>query len=390
MVLGFFLTALLVLLCLPRSLCSSPDESPFDLYYHGGKIMTKPVTVSLLWVGTGWKESGREAIRNALTSLTSSRYQNVIKDSHEVPTLGNWWEIIRQYRDGDNVPVTDRVDLGAECFYTGPELNMTRDQVFNIAKSAFNRNSSEGSGGKILNCTKPFEMNEYGIYHVVFSYTAMFFDSAEQMKFLDYCSGKFAVEVSGGIVVNMVWEREPQNSADICSMLLDGKSYLGPPNGNEKIDSLVGYVLGNTAEEVTNGDGRGWSRNDGSGMTVSNSCASLMWREMDGPPLFRDTKRNVSFNAVGLNGYRYMVPYVWDQKISNCALKLSGIVNFKASNETETKSENSFACYKINLELLNYKSVFILLLLFTLFITPLVNWKTKLLTVIPSHRRLRL
>ncbi|KAH7542207.1 hypothetical protein FEM48_Zijuj02G0048800 [Ziziphus jujuba var. spinosa] len=327
MVHGFFLTALLVLLFLPQSLCLSPDESSINLYYHGGKIMTKPVTVYLLWVGTGWKESGREAIRNALTSLTSSRYHNV-KDSG-VPTLGNWWEIIRQYRDGDNVPVTDRVDLGAECFYTGTELNMTQDQVFDIAKSAFNWNSSEGSGGKFLSCTRPFEMNKYGIYHVVFSYTAMFFDSPEQWKFMD-CSGKFAIEASAGMMVNVVWQREPQNAADICSMLFNGKSYLGPPNGNEKIDSLVGYVLGNTAVEVTNGDGRGWSRNDGTGMTVSNSCASLMWREMDGPPLFKDTTRNVSFNVVGLNGYRYMVPYVWDQKISNCALKYSETCGAKA------------------------------------------------------------
>ncbi|KAF3454302.1 hypothetical protein FNV43_RR04749 [Rhamnella rubrinervis] len=298
------------------------SESSFSLYYHGGKIMTKPVTVSLLWVGTGWKGPGREAIQSALTSLTSSRY-HLDKDS-EVPTLGNWWEIVRQYGDGDNVPVTDRVDLGPECFYNGPELNMTRDQVIGIVQSAFNKTSREVFKSlNYLNCTRPFKVNENGIYHVVFSYHVKFFEGMEEKEFMDTCSGKFTAEVSAGVMVNMLWERAPQDADDICSELLRGKSSLGPPNGDEKIDSLVGYVLGNTAEEVINGDGRGWFSDDGSRMTVTNSCASLIWRGMDGPPLFRDIKRNVSFNAVGLNGYRYTVPYVWDQKIMNCALKPS-------------------------------------------------------------------
>lgn len=338
MVLGFLLTALL-LHFLPQSHCLSPGESSFGLYYHGGKIMTKPITVSLIWVGTGWKESGRVAIRNALTSLTSSRY---VEDS-EVPTLGNWWEIIRQYRDGDNVPVTDRVDLGPECFYSGPEPNMTRDQVIGIVQSAFNRTSREVlKSVNYLNCTRPFKPNENGIYHVVFSYHVKFFEGKEEKKFRDTCSGKFTAEVSAGVMVNMLWERAPQDADDICSVLLRGKSSLGPPNGDEKIDSLVGYVLGNTAEEVTNGDGRGWFSNDGSRMTVTNSCASLIWREMDGPPLFRDTKMNVSFNAVGLNGYRYTVPYVWDQTIMNCALKPSGIV--KHATMLGKQRENRFTC----------------------------------------------
>lgn len=92
MILGFFLTPVLLYL-LPQSHCLSLDESSYGLDYHGGKIMTKPVTVSILWIGTGWKESGRGAILNALTSLTSSRYHLV--EGSEVPTLGNWWEIIR-------------------------------------------------------------------------------------------------------------------------------------------------------------------------------------------------------------------------------------------------------------------------------------------------------
>lgn len=129
--------------------------------------------------------------------------------------------------------------------------------------------------------------------------------------------------------MNMLWLRAPQIDDDLCSALFYGKSFLGPPNGDEKIDSLVGYVLANTAEEVTNGDGRGWFSNDGSKLTVSNSCASPMWKAMDGPPFFRDTKRNVSFNAVGLNGYRYTIPYIWDQSIRNCALKPSGIVSWQ-------------------------------------------------------------
>lgn len=59
-----------------------------------------------------------------------------------VPTLGNWWEIIRQYRDNSNKPVTDTVDVGAECFYTGPHLNMTRDQVAEIGSQFLTKHIS--------------------------------------------------------------------------------------------------------------------------------------------------------------------------------------------------------------------------------------------------------
>lgn len=298
--------------------------------------MTKPVTVSLLWFGSGWEESDREIIRNAITSLTSSRY-NLVEDS-DIPTLGNWWEITRHYGDSNSVSVTNTVNLGAECFYTGPEINVTRDQVLNISQSVFNKSSTEGFGEN-LNCTQVFEANEYGIYQVLFSYTVMFLYSKEQWELLGMCNGKFEAKVSEGVTVNVTWARAPQNSDDQCSLFFRGDSYLGPPNGDERIDSAVAYALANVAEEVTNGDGRGWFSNDGSESTISSSCDSVIWREKEsGPPLFRDTEMNLSFNAVGLNGYRYMVHYLWDQKIRNCALKRSGTLLISSGEKYKKKS----------------------------------------------------
>lgn len=109
-------------------------------------------------------------------------------------------------------------------------------------------------------------------------------------------------------------------------MLFHGKPYLGPPNGDEKVDSLVGNMLANNANEVTNGDGKEWTSNDGSGMTVDGSCAFMFIEEEEDPPLFLNAENTLSFDAVGINGYRYLVPYIWDQKIRNCALKPSGIL----------------------------------------------------------------
>ena len=87
----------------------------------------------------------------------------------------------------------------------------------------------------------------------------------------------------------------------------------------------MNHMLANIAQEATNKDGRGWLGNYDSGLTVTSYCAYLIQREKAGAPLFMDTKRNMSFNAVGLKGYRYMLPYIWDQNIRNCALKASGI-----------------------------------------------------------------
>ena len=105
---SFLVKVILLVKLMSLSLCiSSTNESSSDLYYHGGKIMTEPVAVSLLWFGSGWRESGREAIRNAIASLTSSSYGLV--GNSDVPTLGNWWEITTQYKNSYNVDLCDNL-----------------------------------------------------------------------------------------------------------------------------------------------------------------------------------------------------------------------------------------------------------------------------------------
>lgn len=94
--------------------------------------MTEPVAVSLIWFGTGWQEPGKKAIRNAMTSLTPSWYNS--KHS-EVLNLGDWWDVVRQYGESSNAQVSVKVDVGAECSFTGPELNMTLDHVVQISQS---------------------------------------------------------------------------------------------------------------------------------------------------------------------------------------------------------------------------------------------------------------
>lgn len=284
--------------------------------------MTEPVRVSLLWFGTGWKASSREAIRNAIASLSPSKYKNVT-DS-DVPNLGDWWDVIRQYRDHSNTPVTEKVDVGSECFYTGPHLNMTLDQVVEVGELVFNKT---GVIGRNLSCDggSMFERDENGVYLILFSHTVMFLDGQKQRELMDLCSGKFEVELFGGSRVNLSWVREPQNDDDQCSQFVHGSSFVASPNGDVKVDSLVGYVVGKIADEVTDKDGNGWSSNDGSGLSVGSYCSYQFLKMSSGPPLFTDEDRRISFNAVGLNGYRYIVPYVWDQKISNCVLKPSGI-----------------------------------------------------------------
>lgn len=303
------------------SLVSSETPS-LGLTYSGGKIITEPVTISLLWFGAGWRESDKETVRNAINSLTSTRYDSDL--SYDVPTLGNWWDVIRQYRDSSNSPVTDKVNLGSECSYTGPHVNMTLNQVLEIGRSAFNR-TSIGGFGKNLTCSEFFLVDDNSIYPVVFSDTVTFFDDGtEQRELIDMCSGSFPLEVLDDQVVSMVWARAPMEAGDLCSVLLHGNLYRAPPNGNEKVDGLVGNLLGKIAEEVTNRDGRGWTSSDGNRLTVVSLCTLQFERRSTGPPLYIDINGNLSFNVIGLNSRKYIVPYTWDQNIKNCALNLSG------------------------------------------------------------------
>ncbi|KAJ8751248.1 hypothetical protein K2173_016429 [Erythroxylum novogranatense] len=261
----------------------SLDESFSGLSYNGGKIMTKLVKVFLLWFDTSWHISGQVAIRNAITLLTS-----------------DWWRIVRQCSDSSNTPVTNRVEIGSECFYTRPQVNLIREQGLDIVRSVFNQSLIDSSGGGFT-YDRAFEVNGSSIYLTLFS--LMFVDGKNQAELMSSCIGNILLEVSAGVNVSLAWARAPQRIIDQCSIFLRGTSYLGPPNGNPRIDSVVGYAL-----------------NDGDSLMVSSSCLSEVQQEQDGPPLFRDLKKNVSFNALGLNGSRYILQYIWDQNMKICAL----------------------------------------------------------------------
>lgn len=278
--------------------------------------MTEPVAVSLIWFGTGWQEPGKKAVRNAITSLTPSSYNS--KHS-EVPNLGDWRGVVRQYRESSNAQVSDKVDVGAECFFTGPELNMTLDHVVQISQTVFNKTAIENFS-RNLKCNCVFEVHENQIYQILVSHTVKFIYGQKQRQLMDLCSSKFQLHVVAGMIVNKAWVREPQNHDDHFSISFSSSYYVGSPNGDEKIDTLAGNMLVQIAEEVTYRDGRGWISNDGNGLTISSSCFPPFLNAKDGPPLYANEERNISFNAVGLNGNRYIVLHIWNQKIKNCAL----------------------------------------------------------------------
>ncbi|ESR59495.1 hypothetical protein CICLE_v10017859mg, partial [Citrus x clementina] len=141
-----FFYQLFVLHFLPQFSSVFSDGSTFGLSYKAGKIMTEPVADSLIRFGTGWREPGREAVRNAINSLTATKCWLHCKRS-EVPTLGDWWDVVRQYRDSSNAQVSDKVDVDAERFFTGAELNMTSDKVAQISQAVFNKTAIENFRG---------------------------------------------------------------------------------------------------------------------------------------------------------------------------------------------------------------------------------------------------
>ncbi|KAJ0978856.1 hypothetical protein J5N97_014330 [Dioscorea zingiberensis] len=297
-------------------------------------MVTQPVTINLIWISDGWSKTGQDALRNAVNSLTSMSHDSTtVTSSQDVPTLGQWWDVVRQYRDGVDRPVTDKVSLGSECFYTGPHMNMTLDQVMHIAKSVFNQSSIAETQGNIT-CMHPFNFSSNSIHLMLVSQNVYFLDGVGESEMIYRCKGDLEVVVNMNKnernKVKVSWISEPQDEDDRCSWRLDSKLYLGPPNGDERMDVLIGNTVAKVADEVTNGDGRGWSvsnqSEDGNtGSSLSEVCM-MQWRDTAAAlPLFRDVKKNVSFNAVGANGYRYILPYLWDERISNCALRMADV-----------------------------------------------------------------
>lgn len=65
--------------------------------------------------------------------------------------MGDWWDVVRQYRDSSNAQVSDKVDVDAERFFTGAELNMTSDKVAQISQAVFNKTAIENFRGN-FNC----------------------------------------------------------------------------------------------------------------------------------------------------------------------------------------------------------------------------------------------
>lgn len=105
-----------------------------------------------------------------------------------------------------------------------------------------------------LNCNRAFEVHENPIYQILVSHTVKFIYGQKQRQLMDLCSSKFQLHVVAGMIVNKTWAREPQNHNDHFSISFSSSHYVGSPNDDEKIDTLIGNMLAQIAEEVTDRD----------------------------------------------------------------------------------------------------------------------------------------
>ncbi|RCV20847.1 hypothetical protein SEVIR_4G090400v4 [Setaria viridis] len=266
--------------------------------YHGGAVLRGEIPVSIVWYGQ-FKPSQKAIVVDFLLSLTSV-------PANATPSAAQWWRTIdRAYLSNATTNATRVVLAGQvadEQYSLGKSLTLV--EVFQLAAALV-----PGAGALVLVLTDP------GV-------------SVE-----GFCSARCGLHGSddAGAGYAYVWVGNAESQCPgQCAWPFAEPAYgprgqppLTPPNGDVGVDGMVLTLASTVAGAVTNplGDGYYEGARDAA-LEACTACAgkfgSGAYPGYPGKVLLDETTGG-SYNAVGANGRKYLLPAVFDPATSACS-----------------------------------------------------------------------
>ncbi|CAL5051900.1 unnamed protein product [Urochloa decumbens] len=272
--------------------------------YHGGAVLRGEIPVSIVWYGQ-FKPAQKAIVIDFLLSLTST-------PANATPSASQWWGTIdRAYLSKSNNATTRVVLAGQvtdEQYSLGKSLTLV--EVFQLAAGLV-----PGDGSLVLVLTDP--------------------DVAVE----GFCSARCGLHGSdgsaaagdgaGGYAYAWVGNAASQCPGQ-CAWPFAEPAYgprdvppLAPPNGDAGVDGMVVTLASMVAGAVTNPFGDGYY--EGARDAALEACTACAGKFGSGAypgypgKVLVDETTGGSYNAVGANGRKYLLPAVFDTATSACS-----------------------------------------------------------------------
>lgn len=272
-------------------------QSPV-LKYHNGPLLKGNITVNIVWYGK-FTPIQRSILVDFLQSLGSHTKTHT-------PSVSSWWQTIGWYRGGPSTLVVGNQILDEKCSL-GKKLLTTR-QLVALA--------SKGGGAK--------EARD-GVINVVLT--------ADDVAVEGFCSSRCGTHGSstrsGSRNVAYAWVGNPVSQCPgQCAWPFHQPIYgpqtppLVAPSGDVGVDGMVISLATVLAGTVTNPLGNGYFQGPADAPLESvSACAGIFGKgAYPGYPgeVLVDKTTGASYNAVGVNGRRFLLPAMWDPRTSTC------------------------------------------------------------------------
>lgn len=285
-----------------------------ELSYHGGSVLRGDIRVSIVWYGR-FKPAQRAIVVDFILSLTPPPSST---PNAAAPSAAQWWRTIdASYLSKPNTTAT-RVLLANQATDERYSLgkSLTLAQISQLAAAAAGARAKEaGAGALVLVLTdrdvavEGFCRARCGLHGAgpasasASSYAYAWVGDAERAC-PGQCAWPFARPAYGPVT--------------------DDNTPLEPPNGDVGADGIVATLASVVAGAVTNPFGDGFYQGDkDAALEACTACAGVFgtgaYPGYAGKVMLDETTGG-SYNAVGVNGRKYLLPAVYDPAKSGCSV----------------------------------------------------------------------
>ncbi|KAL5558946.1 hypothetical protein UlMin_035157 [Ulmus minor] len=281
-------------IAIPRKLALVKTQ-PLLLKYHDGPLLKGNITVNLVWYGK-FSPIQRSILVDFINSFSSRRTPQ--------PSVSSWWQITGGYRGGLSKIVVGNQILNEK--YSLGKLLSTRKLVALASKGGRKSNKNE--------------------INVVLTAADVAVDKFCESRCGTH--GSTMIRDKKGRVAH-AWVGNPVTQCPgQCAWPFHQPIYgpqtppLVAPNGDVGIDGMVINLATVLAGTVTDPFGNGYFQGPADApLEAVSACTGIFGKgAYPGYPgtVLVDKTTGASYNAIGVNGRKYLIPAMWDPRTSTC------------------------------------------------------------------------
>ncbi|KAI3899847.1 hypothetical protein MKW92_010417 [Papaver armeniacum] len=287
-----------------RKLTALYKPPPMVLKYHNGKLLEGNLPVSILWYGK-FTPTQKSIVSDFFLSLNPSSKNHLQHSSKATtnPSVSHWWENVQTYMKNAQKKQTHIIlskQTTDEKYSLGKSL--TRSQISELSQRV---NSKPGTITLVL--------TDKDVTVEGFCMSSCGFHGSNKMKNSAYIwVGNSVTQCAG----QCAWPFHqpiygPQDKP------------LVAPNGDVGVDGMIINIASLLSGTVTNPFGNGYFQGTADApLEASSSCPGIYGKGAYpgyAGNLLRDTATGGSYNALGVNGRKYLLPALFNPTTFECS-----------------------------------------------------------------------